>query len=236
MLEEMVVRRPRRRWPGSRPAACSHGPCAEKDVLLGEIRAFNRHYLSRGLCLLPLRFTEGKALLYLYRPAALQRDLRAQTAKALLADADIPAAAGGGCVARLVRRMREGAEFPHEVGLFLSYPPEDVKGFIENHAANAKCTGVWKVYGDERQARQTFDRYKKCTQTYCERWRSGVELDPAGGRRQNRKEVLIMKKTAVIYWSGTGNTEAMANAVAEGMREAGAECAVWTPADVSAEQ
>ena len=71
----------------------------------------------------------------------------------------------------------ESGEFPHEVGLFLSYPPEDVKGFIENHAANAKCTGVWKVYGDERQARQTFDRYKKCTQTYCERWRSGVELD-----------------------------------------------------------
>ena len=26
-----------------------------------------------------------------------------------------------------------------------------------------------------------------------------------------------MKKTAVIYWSGTGNTEAMANAVLEGM-------------------
>ena len=44
-----------------------------------------------------------------------------------------------------------------------------------------------------------------------------------------------MKKTAVIYWSGTGNTEAMANAVAEGLRGAGAECAVWTPADVSAE-
>ena len=44
-----------------------------------------------------------------------------------------------------------------------------------------------------------------------------------------------MKKTAVIYWSGTGNTEAMANAVAEGMREAGAECAVWTPAEVGAD-
>ena len=44
-----------------------------------------------------------------------------------------------------------------------------------------------------------------------------------------------MKKAAVIYWSGTGNTEAMANAVAEGMRKAGAECAVWTPADVGAD-
>ena len=27
-----------------------------------------------------------------------------------------------------------------------------------------------------------------------------------------------MKKTAVVYWSGTGNTEAMANAVAEGVK------------------
>ena len=83
----------------------------------------------------------------------------------------------GGCVAALVRRMRSSAEFPHEVGLFLSYPPEDVKGFIENRAANAKCTGVWKVYGDERQARQTFAKYKKCTQVYCERWQSGSGLD-----------------------------------------------------------
>ena len=33
-------------------------------------------------------------------------------------------------------------------------------------------------------------------------------------------------KTAVIYWSGTGNTEAMARAVAEGMTAAGAEAAV----------
>ena len=71
----------------------------------------------------------------------------------------------------------ESGDFPHEVGLFLSYPPEDVKGFIENRAANAKCTGVWKVYGDERQARQTFAKYKKCTQVYCERWQSGSGLD-----------------------------------------------------------
>ncbi len=30
-------------------------------------------------------------------------------------------------------------------------------------------------------------------------------------------------KVAVVYWSGTGNTEAMANAVASGAAEAGAE-------------
>mgnify|MGYP001438195419 CR=1 FL=1 len=32
-----------------------------------------------------------------------------------------------------------------------------------------------------------------------------------------------MKKVAVVYWSGTGNTEAMANAVVEGVKEAGGE-------------
>lgn len=41
-------------------------------------------------------------------------------------------------------------------------------------------------------------------------------------------------KAAVIYWSGTGNTEAMANAVAEGMKAKGAEVAMYTPADIDA--
>ena len=39
-------------------------------------------------------------------------------------------------------------------------------------------------------------------------------------------------KTAVIYWSGTGNTEAMAHAVAEGMTAAGMEAVLLTPAEV----
>ena len=34
-------------------------------------------------------------------------------------------------------------------------------------------------------------------------------------------------KTAVIYWSGTGNTEAMARAIVEGMTAAGAEAEVF---------
>ena len=43
-------------------------------------------------------------------------------------------------------------------------------------------------------------------------------------------------KTAVIYWSGTGNTEAMANAVAEGMKAAGAEDTMLTPDQVQADE
>ena len=41
-----------------------------------------------------------------------------------------------------------------------------------------------------------------------------------------------MSKLAVIYWSGTGNTEAMARAVAEGARGKGAETDLLTCAEV----
>ncbi len=40
-----------------------------------------------------------------------------------------------------------------------------------------------------------------------------------------------MSKIAVVYWSGTGNTEAMAGAVADGAKNAGAEVSVFTSAD-----
>ena len=43
-----------------------------------------------------------------------------------------------------------------------------------------------------------------------------------------------MSKIAVVYWSGTGNTEAMANAVAEGSRAAGADVTLYTAAEFSA--
>ncbi len=40
-----------------------------------------------------------------------------------------------------------------------------------------------------------------------------------------------MSKIAVVYWSGTGNTEAMAQKVADGAREAGAEVDLFTAAE-----
>lgn len=43
-----------------------------------------------------------------------------------------------------------------------------------------------------------------------------------------------MSKIAVIYWSGTGNTEAMAAAVAEGITSAGGEAALFNVSEISA--
>lgn len=40
-----------------------------------------------------------------------------------------------------------------------------------------------------------------------------------------------MSKIAVVYWSGTGNTEAMANAVLEGAKDKGADAVLFTSAE-----
>lgn len=45
-----------------------------------------------------------------------------------------------------------------------------------------------------------------------------------------------MSKIAVVYWSGTGNTKLMADAVAEGAKEGGAEVSVIEAAAFTADQ
>ncbi len=153
--------------------SCSY---ESKDEMTEDLRSMNRLLAPRGLCLIPLRFHAGKALLYLFRPAALRADMQNRDARKLLNEAGYEGTQCGECIGRLIRRLKEGNGFPHEVGLFLSYPPEDVRGFIENHAQNYKFIGYWKVYGDENNARRTFEKYKKCTDSYCRRLRAGHGL------------------------------------------------------------
>lgn len=43
-----------------------------------------------------------------------------------------------------------------------------------------------------------------------------------------------MAKIGIVFWSGTGNTETMANCIAEGVKEAGGEAVLMGPADFSA--
>lgn len=66
---------------------------------------------------------------------------------------------------------------PHEIGLFLGYPAEDVKGFIENKAASSKCSGCWKVYGDEQTAMNLFEEYRKCTEICYRKWKNGADVE-----------------------------------------------------------
>ena len=75
-----------------------------------------------------------------------------------------------------VARVYSCGGFPHEIGLFLGYPIDDVISFIENKGKNFKCCGCWKVYHDEDNAKKTFEKYKKCTNIYCKKYLQGSSL------------------------------------------------------------
>ena len=141
------------------------------------LRHFNRILVPRGLRLLPLRQKAGRVLLYLFRPAALSRDLSRESARRLLRQAGYETLEVPACLRELARRLQAGQDFPHEIGLFLSYPPEDVDGFITHQGRECKCVGCWKVYGDEQAARRQFAAYRSCTANYCRRRACGTSLE-----------------------------------------------------------
>lgn len=66
---------------------------------------------------------------------------------------------------KYVSYMRKESDFPHELGLILGYPVEDVLGFIEHGGKNFLCSGYWKVYGDVEKAIKTFEAYDQAKET-----------------------------------------------------------------------
>ena len=77
---------------------------------------------------------------------------------------------------QLSRRLCLEREFPHEIGVFLGYPLEDVVGFIRNRGRNYTCCGYWKAYGDPEAAQKRFDQYRRCTAACCEQFRKGTAI------------------------------------------------------------
>lgn len=152
-------------------------PFTSPEDLRKSVRRLNKRLVPKGLRLIPLRFFGGKALMYIYRPSGLRNDLSCEAASKLLQSKGYCCSNCENCLAQLCRRLQTHSAFPHEIGLFLGYPPEDVAGFMEHEACNCKCSGCWKVYGDEAAARKRFDLYHKCSQIYLQCWQNGSTLD-----------------------------------------------------------
>ncbi len=141
------------------------------------LRCWNCMLIKKGLRVLPLRYRENRALVYVYRPSKLSQDLKCGGARKILEDRGYEAGKTECCIKELMKRLKENEDFPHEIGLFLGYPPEDVQGFIENRAEGYKCIGCWKVYGDADAAQKIFSKYKKCTDIYCTMFEKGMSIE-----------------------------------------------------------
>lgn len=175
MSEEIIVKYCSPTLAGIKTGSLFSAAFASRKEQVETLRGWNALLRRKGLRVIPFWCKNGRTAVYIYRVSRLNDDLKNTDIRRILTargyDCDRPER----CVARLARRLKSGGEFPHEIGLFLGYPPEDVSGFINKD--KCKLSGVWKVYGDKRRAEKIFARYKKCTKIYSELFHKGKSVE-----------------------------------------------------------
>jgi hypothetical protein len=64
---------------------------------------------------------------------------------------------------------------PHEIGVFLGYPIDDVVSFVDCPNTKCKITGYWKVYHDLEKAKITFNKYDEIKHTIMRLMIKGIK-------------------------------------------------------------
>jgi len=177
MSEKMIIRHCAPTLAGLKTGTIFNCEYYSDEELNEWIRDINRRLSKKGLRVVPLKKKNGRVMIYVYRPRKLKSDISQKDAAELLDGHGYAYEMPARCIVRLIERLATSEEFPHEIGLFLGYPPEDVKGFIENGADGAKYVGTWKVYGDVEQAKKTFSLYRKCTDIYLRQYENGHTIE-----------------------------------------------------------
>ena len=141
-----------------------------------EFAGLSEELREKGVRLMILRLRSGKALVYVYRRLDLERILDDKEVQGFLAGCGYICFDADSAIQTLRKRLKNTDSFPHEIGVFLGYPLEDVIGFIENGGRNCLACGCWKVYSNECAALKAFERYEKCKSVYQRLFASGCPL------------------------------------------------------------
>ncbi|MDR1193082.1 MAG: DUF3793 family protein [Peptococcaceae bacterium] len=164
-------------FAGIKPAclfSCEKRHC---PVYPASIWEYGRLFQSRKIHFEILGERAERFLLLVYHRDKLSAQLAGAGQQAILrrqgypATADLPAA-----LAHLKKRVAGQEDFPHEIGIFLGYPPADVAGFQENRGKNYLLCGYWKVYANAGEAKSMFERYDRCRETIARRLSAGLSI------------------------------------------------------------
>ena len=164
---------------GFTPRAWKTGDARRKRMLSAQLFSLYAEKTAEyGVRLAWLASRGEGCMLLAWRPSQVEGLLSSEENRAFLAQAGLPCAGteGDALVAALISRLRSyysgRADFPHEVGLILGYPVEDVRGFMADGGRGAKAVGRWRCYGDVRAARARFEELGReelrCKRLYSE--------------------------------------------------------------------
>lgn len=163
---------------GFTPRAWRSGDARQKRTLSARLFcAYARQTERYGVRLAWLAERRGGGeMLLAWRPSAVEELLSDADSREFLDQADLPSGDARELMGELVCRLRAyyvGREdFPHELGLILGYPVEDVRGFMSDGGRGAKAVGRWRCYGDVAVAERRFQELSReelrCKRLYSE--------------------------------------------------------------------
>ena len=138
---------------------------AQKNALLN----------PKGIFFVVLRCSGTVALIYVYRKKQLEAVLADYAVRQFMMRYGYTAFDIPSVLVRMEAHLTQ-SDFPHEIGVILGYPLEDIKAFIENKGNKARLVGCWKAYTNVEYARMTFQKYKKCTTIYEQCFAEGFDI------------------------------------------------------------
>lgn len=149
-----------------------------------QARAFFR---GTGLSVYLLYQSEEKVTFLVYSLQALIRYLERPEVRSMMEEFGYQDETLDQLLARIAERYQSHLDarspFPHEIGLILGYPAEDVSGFIRNQGKNFLYTGYWKVYGNLAESKKTFQRYDRAKEYMIRLIAGGGRVHDLLGRR-----------------------------------------------------
>lgn len=130
---------------------------------------FNISIHYEDMTLTPFIGINGSLHLFCYNFNRLEIICRNEKVRSFLREAGYFAFEPEYCIAKLKKRFRQNC--PHEIGVFLGYPLEDVKAFIQNRGRNYKLNGYWKVYSNVPKAVEIFQGFNQAKSQVLTKWK-----------------------------------------------------------------
>jgi hypothetical protein len=175
MVEDMVVEHCSPTLAGMK-CGCIFRVDSEQNAVREEICRTETELAGKGVRIMTMEVQIARTLVYVYRPKMIAEMLSDERNSSFLAERGYDVSSADTAVASLEQSIVSSGRMPHEIGLFIGYPFEDVWGFIENAGRCFKCVGCWKVYGDEEKASKMFCEFRGCREAYRSMYRTGVSI------------------------------------------------------------
>ncbi|MBR1911802.1 MAG: DUF3793 family protein [Treponema sp.] len=142
-----------------------------------KIIELNGKLASLGKRIVAVSRSSANVLLFIYDKSLLYKALCGKAQMLYLMRKSYPVSKGlDAIVKELLFRMSWQMRFPHEVGLFLGYPLEDVVLFEKDGGRSSKFSGMWQVYGNVEEARRKMMQYRQCSLACSHYFDMGMEF------------------------------------------------------------